>query len=138
MFALNGESGIRTHAPHDKRLSRPPRYDCLISSPNVLFDYTKIRNVLSRVFLIYFFLFFLTLLLFISSSVIISWLEVYVKYFYIFQKLFSGSFQTLLNIQKCPSNDQIFRQGYLYIIMASPLPYKQEPPSVFQLPWHHL
>ena len=59
-------------------------------------------------------------MLFISSSVIISWLEVYVNTFFIFfQKLFQVLFQTLLNIQKCPSNDQIFRCGYLYIIIAS-------------------
>ena len=119
-FSKNGEGGIRTHAPFRTNGFQDRLVMTASISLQTCFSIIQDKKRFVKSFLIYFFLFFLTLLLFISSSVIISWLEVYVNTFFIFfQKLFQVLFQTLLNIQKCPGNDQIFRCGYLYIIIAS-------------------
>ena len=93
---LNGESGIRTHAPFRTNGFQDRLVMTASISLQTCFSIIQDKKRFVKSFLNLFFLVFLTLLLFISSSVIISWLEVYVNTFFIFfQKLFQRLFQAL-------------------------------------------
>ena len=93
---LNGESGIRTHAPFRTNGFQDRLVMTASISLQTCFSILQDKKRFVKSFFNLFFLVFLTLLLFISSSVIISCLSEYVNTFFIFfQKLFQRLFQAL-------------------------------------------
>ena len=93
---LNGESGIRTHAPFRTNGFQDRLVMTASISLQTCFSILQDKKRFVKSFFNLFFLVFLTLLLFISSSVIISCLPEYVNTFFIFfQKLFQRLFQAL-------------------------------------------
>ena len=95
-FSKNGEGGIRTHAPFRTNGFQDRLVMTASISLQTCFSILQDKKRFVKSFFNLFFLVFLTLLLFISSSVIISCLPEYVNTFFIFfQKLFQRLFQAL-------------------------------------------
>ena len=96
---LNGESGIRTHAPFRTNGFQDRLVMTASISLQTCFSILQDKKRFVKSFFNLFFLVFLILLLFISSSVIISWLVIYVNTFFIFfQKLFKVYFSAFSGI----------------------------------------
>ena len=86
---LNGESGIRTHAPFRTNGFQDRLVMTASISLQTCFSILQDKKRFVKSFFIYFSCFFLIFLLFISSSIIVSCLSKYVNTFFMFfSKLF--------------------------------------------------
>lgn len=99
---LNGESGIRTHAPFRTNGFQDRLVMTASISLQTCFSILQDKKRFVKSFFIYFSCFFLIFLLFISSSIIISCLSKYVNTFFMF-------FQNFLDKLSGPIFRPVFR-----------------------------
>ncbi len=91
---LNGESGIRTHAPFRTNGFQDRLVMTASISLQTCFSILQDKKRFVKSFLFIFSCFFLVFLLFISSSIIVSCLSKYVNTFFMFfSKLFGQAFR---------------------------------------------